>query len=491
MVAQHRAFLAAWGAAALLVVAGCGGEPAPCDVESVQAALDGAASGDVVTFDCLLTGNLSVPSGVVLEGVGPAAIEAASGVALEVAPGATVRGVAITARGTAGVAVRGVGVTTLEDLTVTALRGVGVATNGGTVRLTRVALEGPVDDPDDPRFIDVEGFAVAGPCPTGATCDCTPGDVDGERVCDASGRWVTFTAVYGLYALGGELEMNEVTIRRFAQLNAALIDSDVRWTGGTVEGALGVGVLVRGGTAHLSGITVSDTAEGLRGAASYGVIAGEGAALTSDALTIRDGDRYGMLTLRATGHHEGLVVQDQGDVAVWVGESTSFTLEGPTSRLSRNGFAGVVIADSMGVTIADARIEDTAVVERTLGAMSGTREVGDGVHIVGSYDAVELRDLTVMGHGRVGVLVDLGPDGAPDITFARVAVDATDATYGAVGGERAGPSLTPAAPGAWDLGIDRSAMAVARDATLSTALDAVDVGAPLGSDAVGIVFPMF
>src|SRR5262245_26633024 len=76
----------------LSVAFGCGGDPDPiCDAPALQAALDEASAGDTVRVgNCRVTGSVSVPGGVHLEGLG-ASSSAISGdvghAAITLAPG--------------------------------------------------------------------------------------------------------------------------------------------------------------------------------------------------------------------------------------------------------------------------------------------------------------------------------------------------------------------------------------------------------------------
>jgi hypothetical protein len=116
------------------------------------------------------------------------------------------------------------------------------------------------------------------------------------------------------------------------------------------------------------------------------------------------------------------------------------------------------------------------------------QEIGDGVQLTGSYDAVRLANLTIRGNERAGLLVDA----APGVTFEAVTVDAAGAAFGALAGGRdvARGVLTVASPAGWDSGITRTGAAVANDATAPGELDLI-VTSPDVAGALGIIAPMY
>src|SRR5690606_28341506 len=143
-------------------------------------------------------------------------------------------------------------------------------------------------------------------------------------------------------------------------------------------------VLARGGRATLLDVDVASIVEGLRGIPSYSMIASEGAHLDTERVRLDEGERFGLLTLDATGAHEALSVEDHGDVGVWVGDSDDFTRSG---ALLGNGFAGLEVASSTHVAIADGQIEGTRTVRRSTSTF-GAQDVGDGVHLTDSTEDV-------------------------------------------------------------------------------------------------------
>lgn len=440
---------------------------------------------------CRIDGAISVPDEVTLLGMANDADEdngifVAEGAAVTLAPGAVLANVHIVSSGDTAVLVRGEGERELRDLRVEIVRGAGLAVRGGTVSVRGSSFAGPVDDPSDPRFVRVAGFRIDSACPDDLECVCTPGEVDGEMVCDAEGQWATWTAVYGIYAQDSVVTLENVEVSGVAEVGAAFIDSDLTWNGGMIQGVLGVGSLVRGGSADVEGVRVEATAEGLRGLASYGWIATDDAVFDSESLVIADNDRYGFLNAGATGAHVNLVAQNNGDVGVWV-QSDGFSLSGTGTQIEANAFAGIVVAESSGVVLEDATIEGTTTIRRTLGDLFGAQEIGDGVHVSGS-SGIAMRGLSIASNARGGLLVDLGGVSM----FEDVQVDVAAGGFGALAGDRTGGDLTLTTPGGWDTGITRSAAAMAADADFTGVIDAIGVDAPQSfRDRIGIVYPMF
>ncbi|HJL18917.1 MAG TPA: right-handed parallel beta-helix repeat-containing protein [Sandaracinaceae bacterium LLY-WYZ-13_1] len=490
--------------AALALSTACGADP--CDADAVRAALAAAAPGDVVEVGaCRLTGSFVVPAGVTLEGRGEASVLEGGGLAgspVQLEGGtepARLSSVRVETRGPAGVSIRGGGSAVLEDVAVFATRGIGLGIDGVATTLTRVRVEGPVTEANagDARWIRVAGAPLPGSpgCPR-ASCECEPGDVDvdgeTERVCNADGRWATWTATYGIYATGAELSLTDVEVAGLAAAGVVVADgSSLDWRGGGIRDVIGVGLLVLGGDAAVEDATIERVVEGLRGVPSYGVIATEGANLDTRRVRLSNGARYGLLQLDATGTHDALTVEGHGDAGVWVGDSDAFTLRG-ASVLADNGFAGIVVADSQHVSVEGARISGTRRVRRSVG-MAGDLEVGDGVHLSGSHDDVRLTDVVLEGNERVGLLADLGAGAAADVTFDRVEVRASGGAFGALAGERdvASGAITVGAPAGWDTGITRAGAAVTNDPVASGAFDAVVIPGPVTGDVRSIVAPMF
>lgn len=491
-----------WAAASLCgafawALLACGSDP--CDAGEVRAQLAAARPGGVVRVGaCRLTGPFLVPAGVSLIGQGDASIlEARSGTVVELEGGANtqLRAVRLESSGRAAIAVRGSGSASIEEVIIAVTRGIGIGIQGTTTSLARVRILGAVrsENARDPRWLRVLGAGVpVAACP-GTDCECEPGAEDeaSGRLCDAEGRWTTWTATLGIYAARAALTLEDVEIGGLAQYGLIADDSEIEWILGEIHDVIGVGVLLRGGQASLTDVSIERVVQGLRGLASYDVIATDGAVLDSTRLHLFDGDRYGLLVLNATGQHTSLEVQNHGDVGVWIGESEAFSIHG-ASVVRDNRFAGVVVSNSSHVLVEGAVVTGTRTIRRSMGAF-GQVEVGDGIHLSGSYSNVRLVDLEIRGNERVGLLADIG-DGPADVMFQGVNVDATETALGAIAGHRdtARGVLIVGAPAGWDTGIQRFGAALTNDAAASGELDAVVAAAPDAvSELHAIVAPMY
>src|SRR5690606_15067638 len=118
----------------------------------------------------------------------------------------------------------------------------------------------------------------------------------------------------------------------------------------------------------------------------------------------------------------------------------------------------------------------------------GVQEIGDGVQLTGSYDAVRLANLTIRGNERAGLLVDA----APGVMFEAVTVDAAGPAFGALSGGRdvARGVLTVSSPAGWDSGFPATGAAAATDAAAPAELDLI-VSTPDAAGALGIIAPMY
>ncbi len=490
------------GGAWLFSLGGCGDEEALCG-GAASGALATATPGAVVTLgDCAVEGPLRVPAGVTVRGTTGSVITAPAGgaaVVLAGGPSASVlEDVTVRSSGVVAVYAQGDGSATVRGVRVLAEQGVALAaTEGVSLQVVSSELRGPVTpaNADDPRFLRVVGAAPPpGEC---QGCDCQPGETrEDGLVCDPEGRWAAVTATYGLYLLGVTAELDGLDVGGFASAGAVFVDSDVTWRGGRVAENLGLGLRQSGGTARLEDVEVANTWSGLRGTAPYAVASTDGAELSSVRMALLDNDRYGLLSLGGTGDHEDLVAERNGDAAVWVGASASFSLRGAGTALCDNRFAGFVAVDSTGMRLDDVTVERTQASVRSVGAL-GRVEIGDGLHLVGSTSAVDVQRVELTENARAGVVVDFGMTDGAGLRFTDVTVAGTGSQLGAVAGVAMSGTLTPLASAvapAWDQGITREGSTVANDAAQTSPLDALTIDSPGGlpsrMDAVGVILPM-
>ncbi len=480
----------ALGLLASLALAACQSDD--CDLATIQGRLDDAAAGETVRVpaSCQLEGSLSVPTGVTLAGDAGAELRvsepAAIGVTLDA--GARLESLAIEAGGRAAVVARGDA--TVASVDVDLRHGIGLYLVDGTATVSDVTLTGPVSETNaaDARWIDVvpepdttSGCAVA-------TCACAPGTIVSDtEVCDSRGETVTWAPTIGIYTRSATLSLSNVAVVGIARYGVVADGSNLTWVDGEVRDVVGVGLLLRDGSSDLTDLRVSRIVSGLRGVPSYGVLTTDGHDQATSRVSVREGERFGLVSLDGRGAHGDLSIHANGDVGLWVSGSDGFSING-SSAVEANGLAGVVVIDSTGVLLEGLRVADTASVTRSVGAF-GMQTIGDGVQLVGANEAL-LRDVTVTGNARVGILADV----VPELTFENVEVGATGSAFGALGGaaSMASGEIVVDSALAWDTGITRVGDAVTNDPTASGAFDALVDGRPDGADSVvGIVGPMY
>jgi len=433
------------------VAVGCGGEVTVHeDLGSLQAALDGAGPGDTVRAGSVrLEGPLRVPPGVTLLGAGQGETIVVAptdmvGVVAETGGAAEtrVRGLTVESAGRAGILVTGDGAIRVEEVDVTATRGIGIGAEGSSwVRIADVTLAGPVTRESADTILE--------PTPDSH-------------------------ATHGLVLVDvATAQLEDVQIDGFARIGAVFVDSGVSWARGGADGNLGTGVMASGGNTSLSSLGICDTLQGLHLIPAYGAVFADDVTVDTSDLTICDGDAYGAIFAGARARHENLVATGNGNAALWAQGSDMLEVVGAGSRLSDNRFAGVVAVDSANVHLSDATVEDTEEVVRVAGEV-GTIEVGDGIQLVRSTTGVVLSDLTLSGNQRAGILVELGGGSTSGLSIDGVAASATGDALGVVA---QGGMLESG----WDGGVARMGAAEGNDASFLSSGDVLDV--------VGVVAP--
>lgn len=432
----------------LIFAMGCGdeGDDRPCTAAALSEALQAASAGDVVEVGaCRIEGEFEVPGGVTLEGAGPAEtfLVGGEGPVLTLSGDGTtvVRDLAVESDGRMGIRSSGSGEIELDGVDVRATRGIGIGIDGNpVVSLHTVHLTGPVL-PEN-----VEDFGS---------------DVD-----------PAVSATHGLVLLEVEdASLEDVTATGFASYGALLVGTNAAWNGGALDGNLGIGLCVAGGTASVDGVSIAGTLHGSGLRPGYSALVMDGAEVDSTGLSIRDSTGYGMVVSEATGHHEGLVAEGNTDAAVWAQSSTSFELTGAT--LSGNGFAGVVAADSSGIVITDSEIADT-VLATSLFLDAGTIEVGDGVQLVGSAEGIRLEALTLRNNGRVGVLLDLDGASTAGVSLDDVDVEGNGESLGVI-------AQNGTIEDGWDASVARSGAVLDNDEAFTTAGSELPLAGILGA----------
>lgn len=491
-------------AVALLVVAlsaGCAESDEICNEVALRRALVEAASGETVHVGAcaiLLSDTIVVPAGVSLNGVSARAsrFEVSPYVrGVELSTGSSLGSLAIHSRGQVAVLARDASDITLRDLRLEALYGIGVyARDVEGLAVTDVVVTGPVtaSNASTAAYIEVAANPYTPGTCVEPSCECSPGDadLDASRVCDQEGNWQTWTATHGVVLESVSATVNDLSVNGFALVGLSVGSSNLVARDLRVEGNLGVGVYVSGGTHDVSEAVIRSTFRGLRGDPSYGLVVTEAESLVAGNLQVSENEQFGLLNFRSSVDYENAVIESNADVGLWIGESDSVRVHGPGTRISANRFAGVVVSDSSRITVEDAQVAETAVATRFSG-LFGELEVGDGLHVSHSYDSIVLRSLRLDGNARTGLSLDLGAalDRLP--TLEGIVVSAEGESFGAVAGalDDATSQLQPTTSVVWDLGVTRSGAAIVNDVRPPRTMDAVinaSPGAPMG-----VIAPMY
>lgn len=437
-----------WLGAVLLLV-GCSSGPASTAAELTDA-LAGAGSGSVVEVaGATIEGNFTVPAGVTLRGAGAdsTVIRGAAGQVLDVqtAAGSTTRvsGISVESDGAAAMAIGGAGSAELEDVDVRITRGVGIGAEGlATLALTNVTVTGPVT-PENATGQPVE--------PTPETA-----------------------ATHGLVVVDvADATLIEVRVSGIAMIGALFVDSGASWSGGGASQNLGVGMMASGGSMTMDGVQLCSTLQGFRLPPVFAGVFSDGVAVETTGLTVCDNDGFGLVHSSAGGHHGDLVGSGNANAALWVQQTSGLTVDGAATVLSDNEFAGAVVIDSDGVTVADAAIETTRLAVRTVG-LTGRVEVGDGLQLVRSTSAIDISGVTLTDNQRAGLLLELGSGSTAGVGLSAVQATGTGTQLGVV-------AQSGTLEMGWDDGVTRSADLSTNDTAFISAgipLDIVDVVTP-------------
>jgi hypothetical protein len=367
--------------------------------------------------------------------------------------------------GVAAIALGGSGIARLADVEVRISRGVGIGAEGlAELVLQDVSVTGPVTA-DNATMQPVE------PTPE-------------------------VTATHGIVIVGiDSASLIEVEVSGIAMVGALFVDSRTTWNGGGATDNLGTGLMAAGGTIDLNALEVCRTLQGFRLPPVFGGVFAGGVDVTSTDLDVCGNDGYGLVHSGASGHHENLVGADNANAALWIQQSTGVTVDGAMTSFADNEFAGVVVIDSSDVTVADASVERTRQVVRTVG-LTGRVEVGDGVQLVRSTDNITLRNINLVDNERAGLLLELGSGNTDGVSLSTVAASGTGVQLGVVA--QSGTLGT-----GWDDGVTRSGALETNDATFLASgvpLDIVEVVTPTdlpqtaafasdGLSVVGVVTP--
>ncbi len=438
---------------------GCGGGIPPCAAGALEAALSTAGPGDVVEVGaCRAEGRFRVPSGVTLRGDGPSvSVIASAGTAIELLGDATVEGLRIEHGAGHGIGSLGAASVTIRDVEIFSTLGraaIGIS-DVASVSITDVTLAGPVTSESVAQMLPEQPTAMD-------------------------------TALHGLVLINvANASLERVDVTGYGTCGVASSSSTLSWVGGSASGNLGIGIWIDGGNAALQDVVVEETLRGFRGVTSYGLLSTRMASLQTQNMTVRR-THSGIGTLHDTGSvaHESLLAEGHSAGAVVAQRTTSMALVGG-SRLLDNDFGGLLAAEAGGLVVDDVRIERTRQVRRLEGNW-GNVQIGDGIQLASPPAGTTLRNLTLLGNERAGILLDLGGADTSAVTLTSVTVDADGSALGAV--VQNGAQLS-----GWDAGIAREGAALVNDPTFAGGLEIIrvlDAASFPASDAlVGVVTP--
>ncbi len=440
---------ALWMAIALSWSA-CGADNSLCSVDSLQAELDTAQPGQVVSAGvCTFDGPVRIPAGVGLRGAGtdetifklgpsdsPIAIDS-SGLA------SSLSNVRVRSEACAAITITGSGSVGLASLQVDALSGLAIGAQAlAELQLTEVEIQGPVDAQTDDATIPLPPYA----CSTGQP------------------------ATHGLVLIDVEdASLNQVRVEGFAAFGALFLRSVVAWDGGGSENNVGTGVGVWGGDVDLRGLRLCGAEQRtLPVEASNGIFA-SGASVSTSAITVCESDVFGLFHDNVSAEHRDLVAQDNGYGGVWAQSVSSLSITG-TSEFVRNGFAGVAAFDSSGVEVSGATVEATES-KLSLVGQTGSVTVGDGVHVVRSAGMLE--NLLLTNNERVALLLDFGGDGSSNaVSLLDVTVDGSGDALGAI-------AQNGQIAATWDAQVTRQGTTMSNDVAFAGTLAVADIVGPV------------
>ncbi len=371
------------------------------DGASLSAALANATAGDVVQFDGYIVGDFTVPAGVTLLGTTTAIIEGTgAGAALTVVPGATtttVKNLTVVSDGRYGIWVSGAGATHLNNVAVSATRGVGIAGEGtDSLALTNVHVLGPV----------TEDNAHAVPA------DVSPFD----------------TATHGLILLGvDDAALDGVHASGFAEAGAIIAASTTAIWRSHFDRNVGTGLVLAAGDTTIDNSSADLTFRGARTESERvaGVAIGADANVTTTRLRTVNNEGFGVFQDESgiTEHHR-LASLANLDGGLWAQDAEYLGVD--RASISGNSNTGIAAIDTTYALIAD-----TWVVATHSTSIDGKAAQGDGILLIDTPGALD--HVTLRGNDRVGLLATLDSSSSPDdITLTDVVVAGPVGAFGVV-----------------------------------------------------------
>ncbi|RLB56341.1 MAG: hypothetical protein DRJ42_03620 [Deltaproteobacteria bacterium] len=352
------------------------------DGASLSAALANATAGDVVQIDGHIVGDFTVPAGVTLLGTTTAIIEGAgAGAALTVVPGATtttIKNLTVVSDGRYGIWVSGAGATHLNNVAVSATRGVGIAGEGTD-------------------FLGLRNVHVLGPV-TEDNADAVPAEVSPFD-----------TATHGLILLGVEdAVLVGVHVSGFAQAGAIIAASTTAIRRSHFNRNVGTGLVLAAGDTTIHNSSANRTFRGARteDARVTGLAVGAGANVTTTRMRTINNQGFGVFQDGSgiTEHHR-LASLANLDGGLWAQDAEYLGVD--RASISGNSNTGIAAIDTTYALIAD-----TWVVATHSTSIDGKAAQGDGIVLIDTPGALD--HVTLRGNDRVGLLATLDSSSSPD-----------------------------------------------------------------------------
>lgn len=406
---------------ALTLGVGCADEPI-CDVVSLSQGLRDARSGSTVRIgNCRIEEtSVEVPDGVTLEGNEESVlVGTGASVVVDLGEGATLANVRIETRGSIGVRSARANAA-LRDVSISVERGIGVGIEGAGAELVGVEIVGPDDADTFPPFAEPDEGA------------------------------------YGFVILdAGSVSLTDVRIEKVGPWGGIVANTTLTWNEGEIVDVVGTGLYADGGSVDLTNVRLIGFTQGLQPLPAYGAVFTNGTMATSMGVELAEAD-LGMLHDASPGTHTELDVRDNRYGGVWIQQSDDVSIVG--GSFSSNGVTAVASVLSSNISVEGASVA-SSVSQLTIFGEIAAIEAGDGLQVFTPMGAHTLRDLTVVDHPRIGVLIELGVSGVlADVSLDAISVEG--AALGCLAQTQAG--LVPL--GGWDDAVTRLGDTATNDA---------------------------
>ncbi|MBI5526696.1 MAG: hypothetical protein HY897_10220 [Deltaproteobacteria bacterium] len=377
----------------------------------------GPGGGTVTLEDGTHQGPMTVAAGGTLKAANPggATVENDKGavIIVETAPGktTTVSGLKVKSAGGAAILVKGSGDFTGDNLDVACTKGLGIAAEGAAnFALSSTSISGNITPDQIPNLY----FPLKG---------------------------TEYPIIGTIVSKTTKVTLTDVTVTGFGGFGAVFVASNGSWDRGAVTGNVGVGIMQSGGTLNVSDVKIDGTQAGERGMAifSYGMVAANKAALSTDHVEIADNKGFGILQEDSSSSHDGLKLNRNTEVGLWVQKSPgtvsapSLVVKGEGSELNENKGGGIFAIESGGIDISAASLS-RAVVKKITAGETGLVEMADGLQVSNLTGDLKVNNASFADNTRIGVLLSGTPAPGANVTFDGVTISGAS-QYGLLGVE--------------------------------------------------------